>query len=51
MKRATTQTQQVGADLAGVEGRDQDVLGGPAEHPRVGHGEHPEEHGSRAWRP
>jgi hypothetical protein len=38
--------QQGGADLAVVEGGDEDVLGGPAEHPGVGDGEHAEQHGA-----
>jgi hypothetical protein len=38
--------QHVGADLAGVEGGDQHVLRRPAEDPRVGHGEHAEQHGT-----
>ena len=36
--------QQAAVDLAARERRQHDVVGGPAEHPRVGHGQRAEEH-------
>jgi hypothetical protein len=35
--------EQATADLAVLEGRQHHVVGGPAEHPRVGDGQRPEE--------
>ena len=41
---ASTAQQHAGADLAGLERRQHDVVGGPAEHPGVGDGQRAEQH-------
>ena len=49
-ERRAPPTSRPVADLAVAEGGDHDVVGGPAEHPGVGDGQHAEEHGCRWWR-